>query len=156
MNGDLATLARDKAGGYFRQGYNCAESILRAYIDMLDVPCGPHVARLASPFGGGLGRSGCTCGALTGSEMVLGMVIGRDDLEKPLRDIYTISGKLHDRFKEEFGSTCCRVLNPGGDFESREHLKRCLKITGSAARLLAEFMAEQNLISEEVLKKAGE
>lgn len=156
MNEDLAALARDKAGGYFKQGYNCAEAILRAFLDILSVPHDPQVARLASPFGGGLGRSGCTCGALTGSEMVLGMVAGRDGLDKPLGDIYTVAGKLHDRFAEKFGSTCCRVLNPDGDFESREHLRRCLKITGGTAQMLAEFLQEQNLVSEEMLKKAGD
>jgi C_GCAxxG_C_C family probable redox protein len=148
MDQEFPMKARNAAGEYFRQGYNCSEAVLRAYLDLLPGNFGPEVARFASVFGGGMGRSGCSCGALTGSELVLGMLIGRDNLDKELDNIYSLSGILHDRFDEKFGSTCCRVLNPGGDFESKDHLRRCLKITGSAAMILAEFLQEHDLIKE--------
>jgi C_GCAxxG_C_C family probable redox protein len=145
MNKNLPLEARNAAGGYFRQGYNCAEAVLRAFIDLLPVKFGPEVARLASVFGGGMGRSGCSCGALAGSQLVLGMLAGRDNLERKLDDTYQLAGELHDRFSEKFGGTCCRVLNPTGDFQSQEHLRACLKITGGAAMLLAEFLIEKDL-----------
>jgi hypothetical protein len=76
------------------------------------------------------------------------MLTGRDSIDEKLDNIYSLAGMLHDRFDEKFGSTCCRVLNPGGDFESKDHLRRCLKITGGAAMILAEFLQEQNLVGE--------
>lgn len=148
MDHELPLQARNAAGDYFRQGYNCAEAVLKAYLDILPGSFGPEVSRFASVFGGGMGRSGCSCGALTGSEMVLGMLAGRDGLDDKLDRIYALAGILHNRFDEKFGSTCCRVLNPGGDFESKDHLRRCLKITGGAAMLLAEFLLEHDLIDE--------
>ena len=148
MGQEFSMKARNVAGEYFRQGYNCSEAVLRAYLDLLPGSFSPEVARFASVFGGGMGRSGCSCGALTGSELVLGMLIGRDNLDEKLDSIYSLSGILHDRFDEKFGSTCCRVLNPGGDFESKDHLRRCLKITGGAAMMLAEFLQEYGLIKE--------
>jgi C_GCAxxG_C_C family probable redox protein len=148
MDSEFSMKARNAAGEYFRQGYNCSEAVLRAYLDLLPGRFGPEVARLASVFGGGMGRSGCSCGALAGSELVLGMLIGRDSLDEKLDRIYSLAGILHNRFDEKFGSTCCRVLNPGGDFESPDGMRRCLKITGGAALMLAEFLQEHDLIKE--------
>ncbi len=144
MEQDLAMTARDKAGAYFKSGYNCAESVLRAYLDMYPQDFGNEAARLASAFGGGMGRSGCACGALTASEMVLGMFAGRGSQTEDLNRVYKLSGELHDRFKEKFGSTCCRVLNKD-DYQSQEHARRCLKITGGTAMLLMQFLLDHNL-----------
>ncbi|MCL5982229.1 MAG: C-GCAxxG-C-C family protein [Firmicutes bacterium] len=145
MSQDLPVLARNKAGEYFKQGYNCAESVFRAYLDLLPHNLPPETARLASAFGGGLGRAGCICGALTGSELVLSLLAGRENqAEKPDR-IYQLSSEFHNRFKEHFGATCCRVLNKE-DYQSQEHFRRCLKITGGAAQLLAQFILSHDLL----------
>jgi C_GCAxxG_C_C family probable redox protein len=142
---ELPMTARDKAGTYFKSGYNCAESVLRTYLDMYPQDFGNEVARLASTLGGGMGRSGCACGALTGAELVLGMFVGRDSQTKEQKNqIYKLSAELHDRFKEKFGSTCCRVLNLE-DYQSQEHFRRCLKITGGTAMLLMQFLLDHNL-----------
>lgn len=148
MSQDLPLQARNAAGAYFKQGYNCAEAVLRAFIDLLPGEFGPEVSRLASVFGGGMGRSGCSCGALVGSQMVLGLLAGRDNLEHKLDDTYQLAHELHDRFRDRFGSTCCRALNPGGDFTSQEHLRSCLKITGGAAQLLAGFLMDRRLVKQ--------
>ena len=41
----------------------------------------PCVPRIASGFGGGIGRQGETCGAVTGGVMALGLIYGRDAAE---------------------------------------------------------------------------
>ncbi|MDW7650421.1 MAG: C-GCAxxG-C-C family protein, partial [Bacillota bacterium] len=146
MNQDLTMAARNKAGEYFKQGFNCAEAIFRGYLDILPNDLGPEAARLASALGGGLGRSGCSCGALTGSELILGMLIGRDNPSEDLNRVYQLSGEFHDRFKEKFGSTCCRVLNKN-DYHSQDHFRRCLKITGGTAMLLMQFLLEHSLLN---------
>lgn len=149
MSVDLPALARNKAGEYFKQGFNCAESVFRAYLDILPHSFSPEAARLASTFGGGLGRAGCSCGALTGSEMVLAMLTGRDSPSDDLNRVYQLSGELHDRFKEKFGSTCCRILNKE-DYQSQDHFRRCLKITGGAAMLLMHFLLEHSLLNGKI------
>ena len=146
MDQDLTMVARNKAGEYFKQGFNCAESVFRAYLDILPNTLDPDVARLASTFGGGLGRAGCSCGALTGSEMVLSLIIGRDSASDDLNRVYQLSGELHDRFKEKFGSTCCRILNKE-DYQSQDHFRRCLKITGGGAMLLMQFLLDRSLLN---------
>ncbi|MCW4055801.1 MAG: C-GCAxxG-C-C family protein, partial [Candidatus Bathyarchaeota archaeon] len=65
----------DKAAIYFRGGYNCAQSVLLAmqehYGTKSDV-----IPKIASAFGGGVGRCGSVCGALTGAVMTIGMKHG--------------------------------------------------------------------------------
>ena len=141
---DIVLEARSRAGNKFRNGLNCAESIVQAFNELLNNPLSPESLRLASGFGGGLGHAGCMCGALTGSVMILGLYKGRIDPEQARDPIYDLAHDFHDRFANEFGATCCRVLNPH-EFDSQEHLRRCLKLTGGTAKLLMEFIQEKEL-----------
>jgi C_GCAxxG_C_C family probable redox protein len=89
--------------------YNCAESVLLAAAERLR-KCTPSIPCIATAFGGGMGRKGSVCGALTGAFMALGLVYGRskptDDREK----IYGLARELYDRFTEKFGSPLCSEL----------------------------------------------
>ncbi len=136
--------ARNLAGNYFKTGYNCAESIVQAFNDLLGVPMDRNVVMMASGFGGGLGHAGCICGALTGSVMVLGMLRGRTDATQDRTLIYDLAREFHNRFEQQFGATCCRSLNQF-EFDTPEHLRNCLKITGGTAKLLMEFLSEKQL-----------
>ncbi|XER07723.1 hypothetical protein SRRS_33160 [Sporomusa rhizae] len=99
--------------------------------------------RMASGFGGGgLGHAGCLCGALAGSIIVLGMIQGRDNKEQSRNPIYTSAQEFHDFFREKFGATCCRALNPHS-FDSKEHLRNCIKITGNTAELLSDYLRDK-------------
>ncbi|NMA68339.1 MAG: hypothetical protein GX958_02835 [Desulfitobacterium sp.] len=142
---DLALEARNRAGDNFKQGFNCAESILKAFNEILDNPMNPEIVKLATGFGGGLGHAGCVCGALAASTMVLGMLKGRIITEESREPAYEISKEFHDLFDAKFGGTCCRSLNPY-TFDTPEHLRNCLKITGGTGKLLMEFLEEKNLL----------
>ena len=68
----------EKAAELFLSGYNCAQSVAVAFCDVT----GQNqslTARLASPFGGGMGRMREVCGAVSGMFMVLGVLYGYDD-----------------------------------------------------------------------------
>jgi len=132
-------------GQNFREGYNCAEAIVWAFRDNLKLNIPDEALRMASGFGGGLGHAGCMCGALTGATMVLGMLKGRIVKEQSKDPVYRIANKFHGAFKEKFGATCCRVLNPH-PFNSKEHLRNCIKITGNTAELLSQYIIDQQLI----------
>jgi C_GCAxxG_C_C family probable redox protein len=69
------------------------------------------VPKIATAFGGGIGRRGSLCGALTGAIMAIGLKHGTNktvlvDKEKA----YAIALKFYDQFVEEFGSPFCRDL----------------------------------------------
>lgn len=135
---DLKSLA----GNNFRNGYNCAEAILRAFRDGLQLPLDDAALKIASGFGGGFGHAGCACGALTASIMVLGLMSGRSDASQDRTPTYALAQEFHHLFEEKFGATCCRILNPH-PFDTKEHLRNCLKITGGTAELLADFIEKK-------------
>lgn len=144
---DITLEARNRAGNNFKEGLNCAESIVRAFNELCNNPMNPEIVRMATGFGGGLGHAGCMCGALAGSSMVLGILKGRTSATEDREPTYELSKEFHDRFDSKFGATCCRVLNPY-EFDSPEHLRNCLKITGGTAKLLMEFLQEKKLYAE--------
>ncbi|GBF33553.1 hypothetical protein DCCM_2655 [Desulfocucumis palustris] len=147
MENDITVEARNRAGGHFKSGYNCAEAIFLAFREMLtpDVPA--DMVRMFTGLGGGLGHAGCMCGALAGSALVLGLLKGRTSQEEDREPAYDLAREFHDRFEQKYGYTCCRSLNPH-PFDTPEHLKNCLKITGNTGKLLMEFLQEKNLAAQ--------
>lgn len=136
--------ARNKAGDYFRSGYNCSESMFLAFREWPGIDAPVDMVRAFTGLGGGLGHAGCMCGALTGSAMVLGLLKGRTSAEESRDQAYALTREFHDRFESNFGYTCCRSLNPH-PFDSKDHLRNCIKITGNTAKLLAEFLNDKGL-----------
>lgn len=65
-----------KAAEYFNNGYSCSESIIMEAIEKGLIP--EELLSVATSFSGGMG-SGCLCGAIAGSQMVLGYVLGRSN-----------------------------------------------------------------------------
>ena len=68
----------ERAEEFFRQGYNCAQSVLLAFGDITGLE-DETALKLSSSFGGGLGRLREVCGAVSGACMALGMIKGYTD-----------------------------------------------------------------------------
>lgn len=145
MNEEMSIEARNKAGNFFKEGYNCAESIFLTYRELLAPDIDPTMVRLMTGFGGGLGESGCLCGALTGSIAALNMIKGRTTNQISRDEVYQLTKDFTDKFTEKYGVTCCRALNPY-PFETKEHLTNCLKITGNTSKMLMEFIQDKELL----------
>ena len=117
-------------------------------------------ARMASSFGGGLGRLRETCGAVNAAALILGIVKGYDDPDdyEAKKRHYALVREFADRFKEKNKSIICRELlmvaslNPesGGAPEQRSeeyYQKRpCPDLVYDAALILDE-MIQHSLIS---------
>lgn len=145
MSEEMSIEARNKAGNYFKEGYNCAEAVFLTFRELLAPEMDPSMVRLMTGFGGGVGEAGCMCGALTGSITALNMIKGRTTNQVPRDEAYQLAKEFAEKFKEKYGVTCCRALNPH-PFETREHLTNCLKITGNTSKMLMEFLSEKELI----------
>jgi len=136
-----ATTLRQRAEDLYRSGqFLCSEAVVYTFNEAMDDPMPPEVVRLASGFPvgmGALGTGGCTCRALSGGVMVLGMVYGRSKpgAEAPL--VLAKAKELHDWFKSEKRSTCCRALIAGMEFGSPTHIDQCVAFTGDVAERLA-------------------
>lgn len=108
----------------WEKGFNCTESVLRGVCHGLGVELPEVALKMATPFGGGVGRSEDHCGALSGGVLAVGSVLGRTESEEDRFVSYNAARDLHDRFRDKFGSTLCHELN-FGDFTSPEHRERC-------------------------------
>lgn len=145
---DLVLAARNKAGDNFRRGYNCSESIFLAFRDLVAPELDAGLVKMFTVFGGGLGHAGCICGALSAAEMIISLFTGRTSNEDDREIAYQAAHEFHDLFTERFNGTCCRALNPH-PFDTPEHLKNCIKITGNTGKLLMEYLISKGLAAQD-------
>lgn len=130
---------------HFSKGFNCAESALLGLTEALGIES-ECVPRIATPFGGGMGRYGEVCGAITGALMAMGLKLGRqggDDTAARDR-VYPKVVRLMRACEIEFGAVECRVLT-GCDMltaEGRERFQREKMHTDLCAKLVV-FAAEE-------------
>jgi C_GCAxxG_C_C family probable redox protein len=105
------SIKEEKAIGTFRSGLNCAQAVLTSYSDDLNFDENFSL-NISSGFGGGMGRLQETCGAVTGSYMVLGIFNGKkytDNKEKKAVT-YAMIQSFSEKFKSINGSTDCKSL----------------------------------------------
>ena len=99
--------------------------------------------QLGAGFCGGMGEAGCTCGALAGAIMGLGLLVGphaKGGMNK--KNFRLLAKTMHDRFHEKFSSTCCRVLIQPFDKDKKGRSKFCAKLTGTTAAMTANLLLE--------------
>jgi len=108
------------------------------------------IPRLATGFGGGIGRKGSLCGAFTGSVMAIGMKMGRTDPKdkETVSRVYTKCQQFWDQFEKEFGSNLCQTITGyhlDNEAERQKWLasggmEKCAAIVGKTAEMLCEFV----------------
>jgi C_GCAxxG_C_C family probable redox protein len=101
----------EKAIRTFRSGLNCAQAVFTAYSEEMqfDNKMGLSVS---VGFGGGMGRLQETCGAVTGSFMVLGIFNCKKFIDNKDRKeaTYAMIQKFSQEFKLINGTTDCLEL----------------------------------------------
>lgn len=143
----------EKADRYMRKYESCAQSILGAFMEELEID-DPLLMASAGAFHAGLSTS-LTCGIYTGGLMVLGLFMGRDRVEQGLDGLFPImppAQDLVDRLKKKMGSASCQELT-GADFTdsnqamaffgSDEH-EKCMSRVAEGAREIALFLKDLN------------
>ncbi|MBI9082348.1 MAG: C_GCAxxG_C_C family protein [Desulfobacterales bacterium] len=138
----LVRLIRDKAENLFltRQFY-CTESVLLALNNGLGGGLTDDQAiAVAAPFSIGVGESGCMCGALAGSILAAGLLVGDSAPYRHRNASRKASGHLHDLFKGRFGGVCCRVLRKKRDATAADAFKACAQVTAEAAGMTARYL----------------
>lgn len=134
-----------EAAEYHKNEYSCAESVLHTFRDKLPFALSDETMRIATCFGGqAVGESGF-CGAFSGSIMVLSLLIGRSSPQESKETAQTYSREFGTRFVNQFGSNACKPLQIHV-YGSPEQKANCRRITSTAACMMAEFLAEKNLL----------
>ena len=144
---------REMAMANFMKGYNCSQSVVLAFADMLPVK-ESDLLKMASSFGGGMGRLREVCGSVSGMFIVIGLLYGYDGPETgPVKaEHYKRVQELAHRFEEKHGSIVCRELlglnvkreAPTPEARTKEYYKKrpCPEIIGDAAEILEEYIKE--------------
>ena len=141
----ITNLVRQRAENlYENHRLCCSESLLLVLNHGFNGGLSTEQAKqLGAGFCGGMGEAGCTCGALSGAIMGLGLLAGphaRNGLSK--KKFRELAKRLHDRFHGEFSSTCCRVLIEPFDKDKKSRSKFCGNLTGMTAAIATELLLE--------------
>ena len=126
-----------KAAEYFNQGYSCSESIVREAIEKGIVP--EELLSVATSFSGGMG-SGCLCGAIAGSQIVIGWLYGKNNKNGNEVVARAKAKQFIEEFKKSHKATCCRVLTSGMDMASPERKAHCTNMVNDCSRILEEII----------------
>ena len=144
---------KEMAMDYFYQGYNCSQALVLTFKDKFNIDA-EALLRLASSFGGGMGRLREVCGSVSGMFIVIGLLYGYSGPEKGdvKADHYARIQELARRFEQEHGSIVCRDLlglsvkhdSPIPEMRTNEYYKKrpCPEIIGSAAEILEQYLSE--------------
>ncbi len=142
----------EKAIHSFYNGMNCAQSVLTAYADHLKFD--PDLAlSVSAGFGGGMGKMQKTCGAVTGSFMVLGISNTKRYVENI--DARNATNEMIQKFTADFtalhGSLDCKALlncdfttDEGGQRFIDEDMKKniCSKCISNSIKLIDDLVKE--------------
>jgi C_GCAxxG_C_C family probable redox protein len=148
----------ERARNYFLEGYNCAQAVVMAFDDIMAMDV-VTLARLAAPFGGGMGRMREVCGTVSGMTMVAGAIEPSVDPKNmsQRQANYALVQAFAERFRNENGDIVCRRLLGLEPMVERaetampsertaEYYKKrpCVEYVACAARIVAEHLAAHN------------
>lgn len=151
---------KELAENYFREGANCAQAVLRAFAPECGLS-GEEAMRLASGFGGGVGRLREVCGAVSGMTLAVNILFGNTDpADKAAKDAhYALVRKLAESFRARTGSIICRELlgeeragadSPVSEKRTAAYYKErpCPGLVAAAAEILEKELAERGITPE--------
>ena len=136
------------AAELFLEGYNCAQAVAVAFCDVTGMDK-EQAAKLASSFGGGMGRLREVCGAVSGMLMVAGQLYGYAAPDQSAQmQHYALVQQLAEKFREQAGSIICREIlknppsdpNPTPRTEEFYKQRPCARLVILAAQLLDAYI----------------
>jgi C_GCAxxG_C_C family probable redox protein len=133
-------------------GMTCSQAILSTFGPAYGLGRTESL-RVALAFGGGMGRMGLTCGAVTGAFMVLSLkhTLGNEPGLQKKDKTYAAVRKFSEEFKSRNGSLLCRDLlgcdlsTPDGSRKASETeaiKNKCPKYVKDAAEIIEEMLKE--------------
>ena len=149
---------KEKAMQSFLNGYNCSQCMILAFEDLLTIDINTAL-KMASPFGGGMGRLREVCGSVSGMFMVFGFLTGYHEPEDydGKKELYAHIQELANRFEKVNGSIVCRDLlgltvqhdssAPEQRTETYYKKRPCAELVGIATEILETYLSEIELLS---------
>ena len=103
----------------FESGYNCSQSIVLAFEDLLNIDKNT-LSSLSSSFGGGISRLREVCGCVSAMAIIVGTLYGNYDVNNNEEKAkhYELVQSLALKFKKQTGSlNCATLLNKVNEIE---------------------------------------
>lgn len=132
----LENFMKENAVNYYKQGYSCSESVVKAAVDA--GLCDESLLSVATSFSGGM-SSGCLCGAVAASQMVIGANFGKQNMRKNDETARAKAKEFIEEFKKNRKATCCKVLTAGLEFGSPERKQNCVALVEECATILEDL-----------------
>lgn len=142
----------EQAVSLFKEGYNCSQSVLGAFCDETGLSFELSM-KLASSFGGGMGRLREVCGAVSGMFLVIGAKYGYTSPQDMTgkAEHYKLVQSLAQEFESENGSIICRELlglsipkadepTPEARTEGYYRKRPCAQMVECAAEILDRYI----------------
>lgn len=140
----------DEARAYHEEHFNCAQAVFLPFAKKFGIDQNLAL-KLATPFGGGMGRNGQVCGAVSGGLMAIGYLHGYAVYDPEQKEAcYAFAKAFQEKFIELHGDLTCPGLlgldisNPEELAEAREedlfHIL-CPVFIADAARIVGEMSA---------------
>ncbi len=143
----------EKAVACFNEGFMCSQAVLAAYAAEFGVDR-QTALKVSAAFGGGMGRLGEVCGAVTGAFMVIGLKYGRTEVKdaKAHEKAARLVQEFAQRFKSMSGSIICRELL-GCDLNTKEGQQAfvdrklrdtlCTRYVRDAAEIVGQLISQK-------------
>lgn len=141
-----------KAVAFFKEGYNCSQSVVAAFADLYGFTR-EQALHMSASFGGGIGRMRETCGAACGMFLLAGLekcaLEGKDRESKAAN--YALVQELAEKFKQRTGALRCAdllglsrtvpiVSTPEARTEQYYAKRPCAKMVEEAAKIWSEYL----------------
>lgn len=148
----------EKAKANFLSGYNCTQSVLLAFDDVIKKDDLSLLVSSASGFGGGIGRLREVCGTFSAGVIILGYFFGYDKAEEKEKKalLYSYIQDYAERFEKENGSIVCRELlglgyrrdNPVPEERNSEYYRKrpCAVLSEKSAVIIENFLIEKGIL----------
>lgn len=137
----------DRAVERFADGHSCSQAVFTALAEPMGMDCETAI-KVSSGFGGGMGRMGATCGAVTGAFMALGLKCGGVDSEAK-EETYRLVNRFVELLRERHRSLECRDLI-GCDLSTAEGRQQA-KAKDTHATVCTGLVRDAVEIAEELL-----
>jgi C_GCAxxG_C_C family probable redox protein len=134
----------------FNSGFNCAQSVLTSCCEEVGLDL-ETALKIAGAFGGGMGRLGEVCGAVSGAFMLIGLKYGKYQTgdDQALEKTYALVQRFASEFQTLHGSLrCAELLGEAPQTpEARQRFagnmkKVCPELIQDAVKIVETILAE--------------
>lgn len=131
-----------KAYELHHSGYNCAQAVVGAYIDLFNMDMA-QAMNIAYGFGGGVGMTREICGTLTGGAMVLGLKYGKGEADlKQKKFVNEKVAALCKEFEQAHGSVVCGELLGIRKTDKEVNRATCDDLIMEVVRMLEKYLID--------------